>query len=48
MLKLKIAKCFELMIRIFQLKFKKLMKNFIEKHIFEKMKTHIYIMKFQK
>ena len=45
---IKIANRFELMIRVFQLKFKKLMKNFIEKHVLEKMKTHIYVIEFQK
>ena len=36
------------MIRVFQFKFKKLMKNFIERHVLEKMKTHIYVIEFQK
>ena len=39
---------FELMIRVFQFKIKKLMKNFIEKHVLEKMKIHIYVIEFQK
>ena len=45
---IKIANRFELMIRVFQFKFKNLMKNFIEKHVFEKMKTHIYVIECQK
>ena len=36
------------MTRVFQLKFKELMKNFTEKHVLEKMKTHIYVIEFQK
>ena len=46
--KVKIVNRFELMTRIFQLKFKELMKNFIERHVFEKMKIHIYVIEFQK
>ena len=47
-IEIKIANRFELMIRVFQFKFKKLMKNFIERHVFEKMKIHIYVIEFQK
>ena len=35
-------------VRIFQLKLKKFMKNFIEKHVLSEMKTHIYVIEFQK
>ena len=34
--------------RVFQLKLKKLLKNFIERYVLKKTKTHIYVIKFQK
>ena len=47
-IEIKIVNRFELMTRVFQFKFKKLMKNFIERHVLEKMKIHIYVIEFQK
>ena len=39
---------FHFIVRVFQLKLKKLMKNLIERHVLKKIKIHIYVIEFQK
>ena len=46
--KIKMKNHFDFVVRVFQLKLKKLIRNFIEKHVLNQMKTYIYVIKFQK
>ena len=39
---------FDLMIKMFQLKFKKILRDFIERHVMKIMNAHIYVIEFQK
>ena len=39
---------FDLMIKVFQLKFKKLLRDFIERHVMKMMNAHIYVIEFSK
>ena len=39
---------FDFIVRVFQLKLKKLMKNLIKKHVLREIKIHIYVIEFQK
>ena len=39
---------FDLMIRVFQLKFKKFLRDFIERHVMRIINAHIYVIEFQK
>ena len=43
-----VVNCFNFVARVFQLKLKKLIKNFIERYVLKKAKTHIYVIEFQK
>ena len=47
-IEIKIKNRFDFIVRVFQLKFKKLIKNLIEKHVLKKIKIHIYVIEFQK
>ena len=39
---------FDFIVRVFQLKLKKLFRNFIDRHVLKKVKVHFYVIKFQK
>ena len=43
-----VVNCFDFVARIFQLKLKKLIKNFIKRYVLKKTKAHIYVIEFQK
>ena len=47
-IKISIKNRFDFIVRMFQLKLKKLFRNFIDRHVLKKIKIHFYVIKFQK